>query len=334
MRNKLKQKRIKWTKSYTNYAVILGAMIIFILIQLTGNLSRGVNSILITTSINIILAVSLSLVVGFLGELSLGHAGFMCVGAFMGKYTSNLLVAAGWGNIPAFIVALIVGGLVAAVFGAIIGLPTMRLNGDYLAIVTLAFGEIIRNVIMSMDMFGAAQGLKGRSNVITFVLCFIFILITLFVIQNLINSKHGRAIKAVRDNTIAARSIGLNVNAYKLWVFIISAFFAGIAGVLYGHNLYILKSITFGYNKSIEILVFVVLGGMDNILGVIIATTILTVLPEALRFLSDYRMMIYALLLIIMMIANESPRAKAFLGGTGDKFKALFTNMFKSKGDK
>ncbi|MEG1805122.1 MAG: branched-chain amino acid ABC transporter permease [Clostridia bacterium] len=320
-----KMKKIKW-KHFTNYIIVGLALVVFLIIDASGALSRGTNSILITVGINIILAVSLNLVVGFLGELSLGHAGFMCIGAFVGKFASMQMAA-----LPVFVsfpIAIIVGGLTAAFFGFLIGLPTMRLRGDYLAIVTLAFGEIARNVILNLDFFGGAAGLKGDTNVTTYWLCFIFILITLFVIQNLVRSRHGRAIRAIKNNDIAARSIGINVTYYKLMVFIISAFFAGIAGVLYSHNLYVLKSSAFSYNKSIDILVFVVLGGMGSITGSIIAATVLTVIPEMLSFLSEYRMLIYSVVLIGMMVANASPKFNEFTTKVKDKIKKFVSDLF------
>lgn len=321
-----KMKKIKW-KHLTNYAIILIAFFTFTMMDLTGSLSRGTNSILITVGINVILAVSLNLVVGFLGELSLGHAGFMCIGAFVGKFISMQMA-----SLPvavSFPTAILIGGLVAAFFGFIIGLPTMRLRGDYLAIVTLAFGEIVRNVIQNIDIFGGAAGLKGETEVTTYWLCFIFILITVFVVQNLVRSRHGRAIRAIKNNDIAARSIGINVTYYKLMVFIISAFFAGVAGVLYSHNLYVLKSSAFSYNRSIDILVFVVLGGMGSITGSIISATVLTVIPEMLKFLQDYRMLIYSVILIAMMVFNASPKFNKIVKDTKEKIKNFFKNIFK-----
>ena len=220
-----------------------------------------------------------------------------------------------------FPLAMLVGGLVAACFGVLIGIPVLRLHGDYLAIVTLAFGEIIRSVIINLEFTGGAAGLKGTPQDSTFVIAFVVVLITLVVIMNLVNSRHGRAITAIRDNRIAAEACGINVTYFRMLAFVIAAFFAGVAGVLYGHNLSILSASTFDYNKSIELLVIVVLGGMGSIRGSVISAIIITVLPEALRELDDFRMLIYALVLIVMMILNASPRFAALKGKLN--YKAL-----------
>lgn len=291
----------------------------FILVE-TGNATRHMRSMLVPICINIILAVSLNLTVGFLGELTLGHAGFMSVGAYAGCLFSIAMKEI----LPMalrFPLAMLVGGIVAALFGVLIGIPVLRLHGDYLAIVTLAFGEIIRSVIINLDFTGGAAGLKGTPQDSTFVIAFVVVLITLVVIMNLVNSRHGRAITAIRDNRIAAEACGINVTYFRMLAFVIAAFFAGVAGVLYGHNLSILSASTFDYNKSIELLVIVVLGGMGSIRGSVISAIIITVLPEALRELDDFRMLIYALVLIIMMILNASPRFAALKGKLN--YKAL-----------
>lgn len=292
------------------YAIITVVVFIalFALVE-AGVLSRQYQGLLVPIGVNIMLAVSLNLIVGFLGELSLGHAGFMSVGAYAGcLFTVHA-------NLPTMVelpLALIIGGLVAAVFGLIIGIPALRLKGDYLAIVTLGFGEIIRSVFNSLDFLGGSGGLKGIEKSSNYIMAYVLVVITVLVIGNLINSKHGRAIKSIRDNVIAAESVGVNVVYYKILAFVLSAFFAGVAGVLYGHNLAILKPATFNFNKSIEILVMVVLGGMGNIPGSIIAAIILTILPEVLRFLADYRMLLYAIALIIMMLFSSNPTLVAF----------------------
>lgn len=292
------------------YAVI--AVVIFIALVALNNLgllSRQYQGLLVPIGVNIMLAVSLNLIVGFLGELSLGHAGFMSVGAYAGcLFTVHA-------NLPAAVempLAFIIGGLAAAVFGLIIGIPALRLKGDYLAIVTLGFGEIIRSVFNSLDILGGSGGLKGIDKSSNYIIAYVLVVITILVISNLINSRHGRAIKSIRDNVIAAESVGVNVVYYKILAFVLSAFFAGVAGVLYGHNLAILKPATFDFNKSIEILVMVVLGGMGNIPGSIIAAVILTLLPEVLRFLADYRMLLYAIALIVMMLFSSNPTLVAF----------------------
>lgn len=287
------------------YAII--AIVIFIALAALVNLgvlSRQYQGLLVPIGVNVILAVSLNLIVGFLGELSLGHAGFMSIGAYAGCLFTVYC------NLPAAIelpLAFIIGGLAAAVFGLIIGIPALRLKGDYLAIVTLGFGEIIRSVFNSLDILGGSGGLKGIEKSSNYIMAYVLVVIAVLVIANLINSRHGRAIKAIRDNVIAAESVGVNVVYYKILAFVLSAFFAGVAGVLYGHNLAILKPATFDFNKSIEILVMVVLGGMGSIPGSIIAAVVLTMLPEVLRFLADYRMLLYAIALIVMMLFSSNP---------------------------
>ena len=286
--------------------------VVFILVE-TGHATRHMRAMLVPICINIILAVSLNLTVGFLGELTLGHAGFMSVGAYAGCLFSiamkDILPMA-----ARFPLAMLVGGLVAALFGVLIGIPVLRLHSNNLAIVTLAFGEIIRSVIINLEFTGGAAGLKGTPQDSTFVIAFAVVLITLLVIMNLVNSRHGRAITAIRDNRIAAEASGINVTYFRMLAFVIAAFFAGVAGVLYGHNLSILSASTFDYNKSIELLVIVVLGGMGSIRGSVISAIIITVLPEALRELADFRMLIYALVLIVMMLLNASPRFAALKG--------------------
>lgn len=288
------------------YALLIIGFLIIMSLTTMKLTSRHFNSLLVPICVNIILAISLNLVVGFLGELSLGHAGFMSIGAYAGClfsiYTQNIFSVS-----IRFPLALLFGGIVASLFGLIIGIPVLRLKGDYLAIVTLAFGEILRSVIINLNFTGGASGLKGTPQDSTFVIAFILVMITLFFITNLVDSKYGRTIMSLRDNRIASEACGINANYYKLVTFIISAFFAGIAGVLYGHNFSILDAGTFGYNKSIEILVIVVLGGMGNIRGSIISAIIITILPEILRFSSDYRMLIYSLVLIAMMLFSSSP---------------------------
>ena len=273
----------------------------------TGNASRHMKSLLVPVCINIILTVSLNLVIGFLGELSLGHAGFMSVGA----YASCLFSIAMKDVLPVMVrfpLAMLVGGVFAAAFGFLVGIPVLRLKGDYLAIVTLAFGEILRSVIINLEFTGGASGLKGTPQDSTLNWGFAAVVLTLIVIMNFTDSKHGRAIMALRDNAIAAAAVGINPNRYKLLVFTVSAFFAGIAGTLYGHNYSIMSAGTFDYNKSIEILVMVVLGGMGNIRGSVISATLITVLPEMLRGLADYRMLIYAVVLIAMMLLGTSEK--------------------------
>ncbi len=301
-------------------SVMIAALVYGLIAYLvsSGTLSRHYQSLLVPVGINVILAVSLNLTVGFLGELTLGHAGFMSVGAYAGCIFSV------YANLPVYIefpIALLIGGIVAAIFGVIIGIPALRLKGDYLAIVTLAFGEIIRSVFTNLKITGGAGGLKGIDKTSNYTIVFIVAIITIVVISNLVNSRHGRAICSIRDNIIASESVGINVVYHKLLAFVLAAFFAGVAGVLYGHNLGILKPSTFDFNKSIEILVIVVLGGMGSIVGSIISAIVITLLPEVLRSLADYRMLIYAVVLIVMMILNSSPKFNEFKANLTYKLK-------------
>ena len=312
-----KLQSIKW-KHYVNYILVGAAAILFSAMSFAGGLNPSMLVLLEKITIAVILAVSLSMVVGFLGELSLGHAGFMCVGAYLGGKTAVLLEPT-LGEWPTLVVALLVGGIVAAVFGLIIGLPALRLRGDYLAIVTLAFGEIVRSVFMnsSEETFGGALGFKTVrfDKDYLFIVAFVLVLVCLMVSQNLIRSKHGRAITSIRDNEIAARATGINVTKYKLIVFIVSSFFAGIAGVLYSYSNTTVQSDVFDYNYSIAILVMVVLGGMGNITGSIIAATIITWLQNWLQQyltgdLAVLQNVVYALITIVIVIYNNAPALK------------------------
>lgn len=296
-------------KNLITIAIAIGVYALIMFLSESGILSRHMKSLLVPAGVNVILAVSLTLTVGFLGELTLGHAGFMSIGAYAGCIFSSYV------SLPVYIelpLAMLIGGVLAAIAGVIIGIPALRLRGDYLAIVTLAFGEIIRSIFMNLSITGGAAGLKGIEKTSDFTVVFVVILITIIVVANLVKSRHGRAICSIRDNIIASESLGINVVYYKLLAFVVAAFFAGIAGVLYGHNVGLLKPNTFDFNKSIEILVIVVLGGMSSIRGAIISAVIITILPEVLRGMQDYRMLVYAIVLIVMMLLNASPRFAAF----------------------
>ena len=334
-----KLKAAKW-KHYINYVVIGAIGLVYTILALSGGLKSSTTMLLEKVSISVIAAVSLSLVVGFLGELSLGHAGFMCIGAYLGGKVSALLepVLGRSNMLLNFIIALIVGGVCAAVFGAIIGLPALRLKGDYLAIVTLAFGEIVKVIFQQSKTFGANLGLPTpRYNKdYFFIICFVMILATLAVSQNLIRSKHGRAITSIRDNEIAAKATGINVTRYKLTVFTISALFAGVAGVLFSFSNNTVQSVKFGYNYSIEILVMVVLGGMGSINGSIIAAALITYLNIKLQtvltgdqaVLKDF---FYALILILVVIYNNAPALQGFREKYN--FKALVAKFKKPRHD-
>lgn len=289
-----------------NTILIVAFYAIISIIVNSGILSRQMTSLIIPIGVNIILAVSLNLLTGFLGELTLGHAGFMSLGAYTGAL---ITVNTELPEIIGLPLAIIAGGMAAAVFGLIIGVPVLRLKGDYLAIVTLAFGEIIKSVLTAVEFTGGAKGLSGIPKYTTYknyTLVFIFVVLTILLITNLVRSRHGRAICSVRDNYIASEAVGIKISKYKIMAFVISAFFAGIAGVFYAHNIGILKPDNFDYNKSIEILVIVVLGGMGSIKGSVIAAIVLTLLPELLRNADNFRMLFYAIVLIAMMLFNNS----------------------------
>lgn len=317
--NGLKEKllKVKW-KHFINYIAIGIVALIFSLLTLTAGLPQSTLYLLETITMNIVLAVSLSLVVGFLGELSLGHAGFMCIGAYIGGKIASVI---GGNSLLCFIPALIAGALVAGIFGFVIGLPALRLKGDYLAIVTLAFGEIVKTIFenTSDESFGGAIGLdtpRFNKNYL-FIIGFVLVLITIFIIQNLIRSKHGRAITAIRDNEIAAKATGINVTKYKLVGFIISALFAGAAGVFYSFTVNTVKASVFDYNYSIEILIMVVIGGMGSISGSIISATAITFINNLLQTslkgdLSVIKDIVYALILVLIIIYNNAPGLKHF----------------------
>lgn len=314
----------KFAKNYLNYTVIGSLAIILAIVGAVGGLKGTTLSLLEQSVIAIILAVSLNMVVGFLGELSLGHAGFMCIGAYIGGKVAVLLSSSlGGTNIVTVILALIVGGLFAGICGFIVGLPALRLRGDYLAIVTLAFGEIVKNIIENSEFFGGQTGLrtpdfttKRDSRFMLFTIGALVVLLTLFVIQNVIKSKHGRAITAIRDNEIAARATGINVTKYKLMGFVVSAVFAGLAGVLYSYSVQSIQAVTFDYNYSIEILVIVVLGGM-TVNGSIISAVLITALNNILQTklggnFAVAKDLIYALVLIVLVIYRNAPSLKSF----------------------
>jgi len=318
-----------------SYLIVIAAFLILNPMQSAGMLSNSLKGQLIPICAYVVMAISLNLTVGVLGELSLGHAGFMSVGAF-----SGVIVAISLQNVVSseplrLALAILVGGILAGLAGLIIGVPVLRLQGDYLAIVTLAFGEIIKNIInclyVGVDAKGlhigitdiqslgmtngtvilkGPQGAVGVPKIATFSAGIILVLVTLFVVLNLIKSRGGRAIMAIRDNRIAAESVGINITKYKLQAFITSAAFAGMAGALYAMNYSTIVAKKFDFNTSILVLVFVVLGGMGNIFGSIVATTILYMLPELLREYADYRMLIYAIVLVVIMLLTNSEKAK------------------------
>lgn len=329
----------KSLSGFINYGIVIVFFIIFQILLSMGKLSNSLSGQLIPICVYVIMALSLNLVVGISGELSLGHAGFMSVGAFTGVIVATSLQNTITAGPIRLILAILIGAVFAAITGLIIGIPVLRLQGDYLAIVTLAFGEIIKNVLnclyigfdshglhfsmtdsnsLGLDANGVVilngpMGALGIKKLSTFLSGIILILIVLFIIQNLVNSRAGRAIMAIRDNRIAAEASGLNIIKYKLMAFVTSAAIAGAAGALYALNYSTVVPKKFDFNTSILILVFVVLGGIGNLRGSIIAAAILTVLPELLRQFQDYRMLVYAIVLILVMILTNNEKAKAFI---------------------
>ncbi len=306
-------------KYAVTYIVIAAFLVLMIILSSVGALGRSNIGLLSRIAYSIIMALSLNLVVGFLGELSLGHAGFMCVGAYIGCFCANLLNQVIGSPLLVLILAMLIGGLSAAVFGLIIGLPALRLKGDYLAIVTLAFGEIVRNVFKNLPWFGGAMGLSTTTYdpKSLFIVGFVVVLIVLFLCQNLIRSKHGRAVTAIRDNEIAARAMGINVTFYKLLIFVISAAFAGVAGVIYGNFVTPVMYSFFSYNYSIEVLVMVVLGGMGSLNGSIIAAVLITWVNFKLQSelsgdLAALKLLVYALILIVVVLFNNAPSLQRY----------------------
>ena len=328
------------------YGLVIAFWIVIQVLTASGSLSNQLKGLLVPLCVYVILAVSLNLTVGISGELSLGHAGFMCVGAFSGAFFSKLMAESIASDTLRLVIAILIGAAVAAFFGILIGIPVLRLRGDYLAIVTLAFGEIIKNVLnvlyVGADANGihvamskkalnlldegqviieGAKGIARTPRASNFNIGIVLVLITLFIVLNLIHSRTGRAIMAIRDNRIAAESVGINITKYKLMAFTISASLAGVGGVLYAHNYASLAGGTFDYNMSILILVYVVLGGIGNIRGSMIAAVVLTALPELLRGFSNYRMLIYAIVLIAMMLFTSAPSAIAFRERLVERFR-------------
>ena len=336
------------TTAVTFLVVIVAYAVMQTLLSM-GMLGSAVKGFLVPICAYIVLAVSLNLLVGVCGELSLGHAGFMGIGAFTGIVIASLTTEMIPNDALRLACAMIGGGLMAGILGFLIGIPVLRLRGDYLAIVTLAFGEIMKNLIGNLYVgidgngfhasittsgmtlaeggkmiISGPMGATGIRKLASFPMGFALIMLSLFVVLNLINSKEGRAIKAVRDNRIAAESVGINVTAFRMKAFVVSAVLAGMAGALFGLNYSSLQASKFNFNTSINILVFVVLGGMGNILGSVISATVLYVLPEAMRSLEDYLMILYAVVLILVMLFTWSPKFKEAVAVFTDKFKKLF----------
>ena len=323
---------------FVTYAMCVVAFAIVFFMQSNHMIPRMIAGQLVPITAYIVMAISLNLVVGIAGDLSLGHAGFMSVGAYTGIVTAVALESTVPSDPMRLIISIVVGAIAAAILGFLIGIPVLRLSGDYLAIVTLAFGEIIKgifnNLYVGIDsnglhmsllsdktdlaeggklIIGGPMGLTSIPRYSTFTIGIILVIITLIVVFHLVSSRQGRAIMAVRDNRIAAESIGVNITKYKLMAFTVSAALAGASGTLFAMNYSTIVANKFDFNTSILILVFVVLGGLGNMLGSIIAAAALTILPEALRQFADYRMLVYAIVLILVMLATNNDTFKNFL---------------------
>ncbi|MDR3596471.1 branched-chain amino acid ABC transporter permease [Clostridium sp.] len=303
-------------------SIILGVLITYAVLfgLISANVINSYYKGIITFAlINVILAVSLNLIVGFTGQLCLGHAGFMSIGAYVSALISQKA------HMP-FVASILIGAIIACILAALIGYPTLKLTGDYFAITTLAFCQIIQIIIMNINVVGGARGFTGIPIKTTFTVAFIFMVITIIVIKNIINSSQGRAMLSVRENEIAAESMGINALKYKIMAFVVAAFFAGLAGGLYAHYAGYIKPDSFDFNKSIDYLTFVVFGGMGSLSGSVIAAIVLTFLPELLRGMGDFRMVIYPLALILLMIFRPE-------GLLGDKEVSLniIKNILPSK---
>ncbi len=348
--------RTRHSKIFTVYAVVIIGYAVMQTLSSMGLLSRAIEGYLVPICVYISLAVSLNLVVGISGELSLGHAGFMGVGAFAAVIVSGCLSGVLESDWLRLMISMLTGGVFAGIAGLIVAIPVLRLKGDYLAIVTLAFGEILKNIIgnlyIGIDDFGVhfaldaarihledggrmlvngPMGSFGVEKIATFFMGFILIMITLFTVVNLIYSKEGRAIQAIRDNRIAAESVGINAASFKLKAFAVSAVLAGMAGALFGLNYSSITASQFGFTNSINILVFVILGGMGNILGSVISASVLYLLPEMLRGLDDFRMILYAVVLIVVMLCTRAPKVKHALNTALAAAKDKLLNPFKKK---
>ena len=330
----MKTKKKRFIVNLITFGVLILLFIVLTVMINNKAISRTLKGQLIPICSWIVMAVSLNLVVGISGELSLGHAGFMSIGAFSGIIVSGWLLNGFQMEDPSLrlLIAILTGGIIAGIAGALIGIPVLRLRGDYLAIVTLAFGEIIKNVMncvyVSADgaalhwgflngdlpgtlLLNGPMGAVKVKTIATFTAGFILVMFALAVVLNLVNSRSGRAIMAARDNRIAAESMGINITKYKMIAFVTAAALAGMAGALYGLSMATLLPTKFSFNESINVLVFVVLGGIGNIPGSIVSAAALTILPEKLRFLQNYRMLAYAILLILVMLLSNNPLLKS-----------------------
>ena len=346
MAEKTKRMSKRLRSNLITYGIVIGFFIVMTALDAAGILTNSLAGQLVPICAYVCMAVSLNLVVGISGELSLGHAGFMSVGAFSGVVAFSCVGGLVGNGILAYVLAIVIAAVLAGIAGFLIGIPVMRLHGDYLAIVTLAFGEIIKNILnnlyVGLDASGlhfsltdakslgmqsgtllinGPQGATGITKMSSFVIGIVLVLVTVTIVLNLVNSRTGRAIMSVRDNRIAAESVGINVTKYRMIAFVVAAALAGAAGCFYAMGYSSIVPKKFDFNTSILVLVFVVLGGMGNIRGSIISAAVLTVLPEMLRAISDWRMLIYAVVLILVMIVSNNPTLRQLADNIKGKFK-------------
>ncbi len=354
IKNKIHLSKERRDKIYT-FGLVIGLYALIEILQRTGYLSNLMRGQLVPICAYIVMALSLNLTVGILGELSLGHAGFVSIGAFTGITTATILrnyIHQDW---ITFTISLLAGGIAAGIIGFLIGIPVLRLRGDYLAIVTLAFGEIVKSLInnfyLGIDGTGLhfsflsdklklaedgkriLSGPMGATNVpkiSTFLAGILLILFCLYFLYRLLGSKMGRAILAMRDNSIAAESVGIHITRYKLTAFVMSAFMAGMGGVLFGMNYASISASKFNVDLSILLLVFVVLGGLGNLRGSMIAAGLLTILPELLRSLRDYRMLAYSVILILIMLITNNQIIMQFLNQLKSSIRKVFSKIIPS----
>lgn len=293
----------KFGKNYLiSLIAIISLFVLFSVLMQLNIINRYYQGIIVFICINIIVASSLNLTLGFLGQLALGHAGFMAIGAYASAILSIYLKSMELPTTLHLFIVLMAGGILSGIIGYLIGLPALRLRGDYLAIITLGFGEIIRVIINNIKITNGAQGLTGIPKIINFTNAYWITIIVVLILFAITNSRQGRAIKSIREDEIASEAVGIKTTRYKAIGFTISAFFAGIGGGIFAHYLAYLDPATFNFMKSVEIVVIVVLGGMGSLTGTIIAAIILTVLPELLRGFAEYRLLIYSFVLVLMMI--------------------------------
>ncbi len=300
--NKIKEKKWAYLINFIGVCVLFLLFMLLFKSQVLGARTNYIKGIFTTACYTIIMVASLNLLTGFMGEFSLGHAGFMSVGAYSSAIVTNMLVDKGISDILLFIIALIVGGIAAAITGALVGIPALRLRGDYLAIVTIAFAEIIRVAFCNFGITGGGKTMSGITKLSNFYWCFWVMVISVAIMYMYVRSRYGRTVIAIREDYIAAAASGINVTYYKVLTFTISAFFAGVGGAMYAHYMTAMIPTNFNFMYSAEFLTEVIIGGTGSLTGSIIGATFLSALPEAMRQFAKYRMLAYSVVLVLVMI--------------------------------